>query len=234
MTAAPEIHLLLVEDHPALARNVVEFLEPAGFAVTVADRGGEALRLARKEPFDLVVLDLMLPDLDGLEVCRELRRNQGASPAILMLTARDTLEDKLEGFGHGADDYLTKPFALTELEARLRALLRRREPSCRLLVLGPLELDPGTRAVTRDGRPLALTPTCFQILRQLMLAHPRVVGRAEMEQALWGGFPPGSDSLRTHVAALRRELDKPFGEPLLENQYGVGYRLNLPPRPAAE
>ena len=123
---------------------------------------------------------------------------------------------------------------VAKLEARLRALLRRREPSCRLLVLGPLELDPGTRAVTRDGRPLALTPTCFQILRQLMLAHPRVVGRAEMEQALWGGFPPGSDSLRTHVAALRRELDKPFGEPLLENQYGVGYRLNLPPRPAAE
>jgi DNA-binding response OmpR family regulator len=228
MPGAPTIRLLLVEDHPALARNVVEFLEPAGFAVMVADRGAEGLRLARSNDFDLVVLDLMLPDLDGLEVCRQLRRTRGAGTAILMLTARDTLGDKLEGFEHGADDYLTKPFALPELEARVRALLRRLAPLSRPLAVGPIHLDPGTRVATREGRPLDLTPTGFQILRQLMLAHPRVVDRAEMEQALWGGFPPGSDSLRTHFAALRRELDKPFPHALLENQYGVGYRLRLP------
>jgi len=229
MTDQPRIRLLLVEDHPALARNVVEYLNSAEFSITVADRGGEALRLARAQPFDLIVLDLMLPDLDGLEVCRRIRTEHGAAPAILMLTARDTLSDKLDGFGHGADDYLTKPFALPELEARLHALLRRRALLARPIQWGPLWLDPETRVATREGHVLSLSPTCFQILHHLMLSHPRVVGREEMQEVLWGGFPPGSDSLRTHFAALRRELDKPFAHALLENQYGVGYRLRLPP-----
>jgi len=228
----PRIRLLLVEDHPALARNVAEYLDPEEYAVTLAERGADALHMARVQPFDVIVLDLMLPDIDGLDVCRRIRTEHGSAPAILMLTARDTLHDKLEGFEHGADDYLTKPFALPELEARLRALLRRRLQLTRPVVLGPLRLDPGTRTATREDRALALSPTCFHILHHLMLAYPRVVGREEMQDVLWGGFPPGSDSLRTHFAAVRRELDKPFAHPMLENKYGVGYCLRIPPTPS--
>jgi DNA-binding response OmpR family regulator len=144
----------------------------------------------------------------------------------LMLTARDTLSDKLEGFRAGADDYLVKPFALEELAARIGVLVRRTDlPSQDLLRVADLEVDMGKMRVRRAGRPVVLNRACLKILTMLMQAHPRVVTRRELEYALWADMPPGSDALRSHIYALRRAIDRPFKHSLLETVHGVGYRL---------
>ena len=187
------------------------------------------LHLALTQDFDVIVLDIMLPGMDGLTFCRKLRREADDKTPVLMLTARDTLSDKLEGFDAGADDYLVKPFALEELAARIGVLARRGDQtSASRLCVADLEVDIGQMQVQRAGRKIELNRACLKILIMLMQAHPNVVTRKELEQALWGDAPPGSDALRSHIYALRSAIDRPFKHSLLETVHGVGYRLVVP------
>jgi len=218
------MHILVVEDHAPLACNLADALEGRGDSVDFAADGEQGLRLALAHEYDLLVLDLALPGIDGLELCRRLRERQSRRVPVLMLTARDTLADKLEGFACGADDYLVKPFAMEELLARCRALACRHQHN--VLAVGPLLLDRRTRQALRAGRALNLLPAGYQILLALAEAHPRVVSRSELTRTLWGDDPPDSDALRTHLYQLRLELDKPFGQPMLLTVHGVGFRLD--------
>jgi len=220
------LRLLVIEDHPAIADNIAAFLGDERYDIDFAYNGATGLGLALTGEYDVIVLDLGLPRLDGLELCRRLRREARSAVPVLMLTAREGLDDKLEGFDAGADDYLTKPFALEELEARILALVRRgsgRERSC--IVIGDVLLDVARRRVERRGTVVTVGPTGFRILQVLMEAHPQVVTREDLEYRIWRHDPPGSDALRTHVAALRKVLEKPFDAPFIETLYGVGYRL---------
>ena len=219
------MRILIIEDHVDLAENLGDYLEDLGHSVDFAGDGLTGLHLAVVNPYDALVLDLMLPGVDGLELAKRLRRDAGDDVPILMLTARDTLEDKLAGFEAGADDYVVKPFALQELAARLEAVTRRGKARRRHLRVGDLRLDLGTRVALRQGRRLSLNPTGFRLLRALMAASPDVVPRAELEATLWGDEPPDSDALRTHIYLLRQALDGPFERPLLQTVHSVGYRL---------
>jgi len=225
---APQV--LVIEDNADILANLYGFLEPLGYALDSARSGPAGLRQAGAQDYDVIVLDLMLPGLDGLEVCRELRRRLRVATPILMLTARDTERDKLAGFEAGADDYLVKPFSLAELHARLRALHRRARGLhvATVLAAAGVRLDPGTFQASRDGTPLRLTPTGLKLLAALLRAAPRVVTRAELERELWGDSPPASDALRTHMHALRAALDKPFAAPVLHTLPGIGYWLAAP------
>ncbi|HEX7891073.1 MAG TPA: response regulator transcription factor [Ramlibacter sp.] len=221
------MRILVIEDNADILANLYEFLEPLGYRIDSARAGLAGLDLAAKERFDAIVLDLMLPGLDGLEVCRRLRKVLRHATPVLMLTARDTIQDKVQGFDAGADDYLVKPFSLVELDVRLRALSRRArgEQAPGPLCFADVRFDPRTFEATRSGRPLRLTPTGYKLLQALMRAAPGVVGRAELEHEVWGDDPPDSDALRTHIHALRMALDKPFATPLLRTLPGVGYAL---------
>ena len=219
------MRVLIIEDHADLAENIGDYLAQRGDSVDFAGDGLTGLHLAVTEPYDAIVLDLMLPGIDGLQLAQRLRRDAGDDVPILMLTARDTLDDKLAGFEAGADDYLVKPFALQELAARLGAIVRRGKARRRTLRVGDLKLDLGTRVARRQGQRLALNPTAFRLLRVLMEASPDVVPRGELEAALWGDEPPDSEALRTHVYQLRQALDRPFPTSLLETVHSVGYRL---------
>jgi DNA-binding response OmpR family regulator len=175
-----------------------------------------------------VVLDVMLPGLNGLELCQKLRGELRDSTPVLMLTARDTLSDKVSGFDAGADDYLVKPFSLVELDVRLKALVRRArggQAASTVLRVGELSFDTSTYTATRAGRPLALTKTGYVLLRCLMKEAPRLVPREMLEQEVWGEDRPDSDALRTHLHALRQALDKPFPFPMLRTVPGIGYKL---------
>jgi DNA-binding response OmpR family regulator len=219
--------VLLVEDHRDIAEMLVEYLEKRGFAVDYAADGVTGLHLAVTNPYDVIVLDLMLPGLDGLAVCRKLRDEARKDTPLLMLTARDTLHDKISGLDAGADDYLVKPFEVRELEARLRTLLRRHRGATtrETYVVGDLVLDTGTLKVTRAGQVLTLTPIGLKLLALLMRASPRVVSRQQLEREVWGDLLPDSDTLRSHLYTLRKAIDKPFAEPLLHTVAGAGYRL---------
>ena len=224
------MHLLMVEDNPDLVANVVDFLEGRGHTLDIAYNGFAALGFAMQQPYDAMILDLMLPGLSGLEVCAKLRA-EGLALPVLMLTARDGLDDKLEGFASGADDYLVKPFALAELEARLTAIVRRGQATSRLaranrLSVGDLALDLATRRLSRAGRPLELPPIPMKLLEALMRRAPHLVSRAELERAAWGDEPPDSDALRAHLHLLRQVIDKPFSHRLLHTVRGFGYRLS--------
>jgi DNA-binding response OmpR family regulator len=223
------VYFLVIEDNLDLLANLYDFLETKGHTIDSAADGHQGLALGMRNDYDAIVLDLMLPGLDGLEVARRLRASCQGTP-ILMLTARDTLEDKLEGFASGADDYLVKPFALRELEARLAALVRRRrgEHVDRPLHVGELTYDPATRRVRRAGHTITLPPIPLKLLVLLMRESPKVVSRQAMERELWGDSPPDSDALRAHIHILRNAIDKPFAYPLLTTVHGVGYRLAAP------
>jgi len=227
--------ILLVEDHPALAETVGDYLEAKGFTVDFAADGRLALHLATTEPFDAIVLDVMLPGLDGLEVCRRLRRDAQLTTPILMLTARDQLDDKLKGFDVGADDYLVKPFDLPELVARIEALLRRGKGLSSVYAAGDLHMNLETMEVHRAGVDIKLSRTLFEILRILLREAPKVVPREMIERELWGDDLPDSDTLRSHLYNLRRAVDRPFSEPLIETLAGRGYRIRTTePADAAE
>ena len=170
----------------------------------------------------------MLPRMDGLALCRELRARADRQVPVLMLTARDTLPDKLAGFEAGTDDYLVKPFALRELEARLKALVQRGSGRRRLLAVDDLTLDTGTCIAYRDGRRLRLGRLRLELLKHLMEAAPNIVSIGELECALWGDDPPGSNALSVHIYALRRELERDDEPPLLHTVHGLGYRLGQP------
>ncbi len=220
------LDILLVEDNQAISQNIADYLEPLGHRLDFASDGRAGLRLALEQTFDVVILDLALPGIAGLELCRQLRERALRHVPVLMLTARDTLDDKLLGFATGADDYLTKPFALAELAARCLALSQRyRLGSNHVLTIGPLEVDRQNGTVRRDGRPLRLTPLTYRILLLLAEAYPRPLPRFELSRGLWGDEPPDSDSLRSHVHLLRQVLDKPFDTPMLETVHGIGFRL---------
>lgn len=217
--------VLLVEDHQALAETTGAFLEASGYVVDYAADGLVGLHLAVTESFDVIVLDIMLPGLDGLEVCKRLRNDAKLSTPIIMLTARDQLQDKLTGFDVGADDYLVKPFDMPELVARIEALIRRGKGLDSKYQIGELSLDVETLEVTRSGTPVNLSKTVFEILKVLMREHPRVVSRSDLERELWGEDPPDSDALRSHLYNLRQAVDKPFESSMIETITGQGYRI---------
>ena len=230
MTEPAHATVLLVEDHRDIAEMIVEFLEQQGYSVDFAGDGVTGLHLATVNDYDVIILDLSLPGMDGLEVCGKLRAEARKSTPVLILTSRDTLPDKLSGFERGADDYLIKPFALQELEARLQALARRLRGGneVRLLQLADLSFNLDTLQVQRAGHPIPLTPTGLRILEMLMRKPGCVVTRRELETALWGDLPPDSDALRSHIHALRSAIDKSFSPPLLHTLHGIGYRLAIP------
>lgn len=226
------MRLLLVEDDPALATTVAAYLRRAGFAVDVAGDGTSALREAAFTPYDLVVLDLRLPDVDGVEVCRQLRA-RGDHTRILMATARDAVADRVAGLEMGADDYLVKPYDLVELAARARALLRRPADAIpSVLRVGDLTLDTGTRQARRDGRSVThdvtLTAKEFAVLEYLMRQAGRVVTREQISAHAWDdNYDPLSNVVDVYIARLRRKLEIPEGPPLLETVRGAGYRLGF-------
>ena len=219
--------VLLVEDHRPLAQTTTSFLEAEGFDVDYAADGLAALTIASTNVYDAIILDLMLPKLDGYTICRELRTTSKIDTPILMLTARDTLEDKLKGFELGADDYLVKPFEQRELLARLHALIKRNrgEVSSKRIYISDLTLDTGTMQVWRSGQELALSPTGYRILRILMRESPKVVSRDAIEQELWGDAVPDSDVLRSHLYNLRQSVDLPYDVPLIQTVKGIGFKL---------
>jgi DNA-binding response OmpR family regulator len=219
--------ILLVEDNRGIAEMVGEFLERRGYSLDYAADGLTGLHLAVSNNYDVVVLDLMLPGMDGLELCRKLRQEGKRSTPVLMLTARDTLDDKLIGLDAGADDYLVKPFEIRELEARVRALIRRdrRQVSAEVLKVGDLILDTATLRLTRGGQELQVSPIGLKLLAILMRESPRVVSRRDIEREVWGDLLPDSDTLRSHLYNLRKVMDKPFPKALLHTIHSAGYRL---------
>lgn len=219
------IRVLIIEDNPAIVDNISDFMTPKGFILDFALDGIGGLHLALTQEYDVIVLDLMLPGMDGITLCKKLRKEADKQVPVIMLTARDTLDDKLLGFESGADDYLVKPFALKELEARVRALAKRRAKDKKVLSVSDLTMDLGSFEVSRAGEKLILNNACISILRLLMEASPNVVSRQEMEHALWGDMPPGSDVLRSHLYNLRKQVDKPFDLTLIHTVHGVGFKL---------
>ncbi len=223
------MRLLLVEDHIKVARFIQRGLEEEHYAVDVAGGGEDALALLRVTPYDLVILDLMLPDISGVEVCRELRHRRSTVP-VLMLTARDALEDKVEGLDVGADDYLTKPFAFPEFLARVRALLRRQEDvKTTRIEVGDLTIDTATHEVTRAGQSIELASKEYAVLEYLVRRAGQVITRTMILEAVWGyDFDPGSNVVDVYIRYLRRKLDDPYPIKLLETIRGSGYRLRVP------
>ena len=221
--------VLVVEDNRSLVANLFEYFEARGHVLDAAPDGPTGLHLALTQTFDVIVLDWMLPRMDGREVLSRLRE-AGSDIPVLMLTARDELPDKIAGFRAGADDYLTKPFALPELEVRLEALLARAHGRGRSKVLqvGDLKLDLTTLEASRAGRALHLYPACRKLLEVLMQSSPGAVTRERLEHALWGDSPPDGDMLRSHVYELRRSVDGPFPVKLIQTLPRVGYRIALP------
>jgi DNA-binding response OmpR family regulator len=224
------MRLLVIEDNHQLVANLFDYFESRGHHLDAAPDGITGLHLATTQRYDVVLLDWMLPGADGPEVLRRLRRHAHGDVPVLMLTARDELPDKIAGFRAGADDYLTKPFALPELEVRVQALEARARGHGRQRVLqvGDLRLDLATLEATRGGTPLHLYPACRKLLELLMRASPAAVTRGQLEHALWGDEPPDGDMLRSHVYELRRAIDGPFATKLLQTLPRVGYRLAVP------
>lgn len=221
------MRVLIIEDDPSIAANLYDFLEARGHSVDAAADGVTGLHLATTQPFDGILLDLGLPRLDGITLCRRLREEARIDTPILMLTARDTLDDKLKGFEHGADDYLVKPFALKEVEARLLALHKRHtgKTVARTLRVGNLTLDPKTLAIRFAGASVKLPPKCVRLLELLMREPGRVFNRRELEASIWGDVQDTSDTLRTHMHILRRALLEAGGTDPIETVHGIGYRL---------
>jgi two-component system response regulator MprA len=222
---------MVVDDEPAVRSSIERALKLEGYEVVTAPDGSEALRELAVAPPDAMVLDVLMPEVDGLEVCRRMRGAGDRTP-VLMLTARDAISDRVDGLDAGADDYLVKPFALEELLARLRALMRRADPAegnSTLLEFEDLSLDPATRDVKRGGRDIELTKTEFSLL-ELFLNHPRqVLSRTQIFEAVWEyDFGPSSNALEVYVGYLRRKTESE-GEPrLIQTIRGVGYTLREP------
>ena len=221
------LSILLVEDHRQLAQTVLEYLEQQGATVDYAGNTRLARELVQEHHYDLMLLDVMLPGEDGYSFCQYLRKELALDLPVIFMTARDQLEDKLEGFDRGGDDYIVKPFALPELAARVSALIRRqrKEVTANTLQVADLQLDPARQEVRRDGQLLKLSPTAFRILRILMRESPKVVSREQLEHELWGDLVPDSDALRSHLYNLRKAVDKPFENALLNTLPGVGFSI---------
>jgi len=225
--AALALRILVIEDHHALRVALASLFEQNGHHVDFAADGISGLRMALADPPDVLVLDIGLPGIGGLTLCAQLRAQADRHIPVLILTARDTLEDKLRGFAVGADDYLLKPFANAELLARCVALSQRhRLGQQHQLEVGSLRIDRQAGVAYRHGQPLALQRTPYQILLALAQASPRIVARSVLVDNLWPEQTPPSEPLRSHLHLLRRALDKPFDRPMLLTMHGVGYRLD--------
>ena len=219
------LKILIVEDQADLAANVWDFFARRGHLVDHAADGDTGLRMALAGSYDAIILDLGLPRMDGLLLCRNLRASGHGVP-VIMLTARDTLDDKLKGFAEGADDYLVKPFALKELAARVAVLARRGKTAARApLAAFGLEFDPHALVARREGRTLVLTRIQARLLECLMHHAPLTVGKQELLRTIWGGGEGDSAALHTHIYALRALVDKPFAQALIHSEHGIGYRL---------
>ncbi len=220
------MRILVIEDNRDILANILDYLELKGFTVDCAQDGLSGMHLALTQPYDLIVLDIMLPGMDGYQLCQKLRQEADNNTPIIMLTARDALDDRLKGLHAGADDYLVKPFALSELVARIEAVLRRSSgANKRVLEVADLRYDLETLEVSRAGQLLKLNPIGLKLLAILMQRSPAVVRRETLEEALWGDDIPDSDSLRSHIHQLRQTIDKPFATALLHTVHGVGFRL---------
>jgi len=223
----PDLVVLLVEDHQMLAETLTDYLECENIEVDYAADGLQALSLVKENRYDAIILDVMLPSIDGFTVCKTIRAELQLDTPILMLTARDTLDDKIEGFEHGADDYLVKPFEQRELVARLRTMVKRyrAEVVTKDTVVGPLTLQHASRTAHREGKSFELPPLGYAILKLLMRESPAIVTREALHLELWGSEPPDTDSLRSHIYNLRKLIDHPFEQPMIETVKGVGLRL---------
>lgn len=220
------MNVLIVEDEPSVARFLKQAASEAGFAARSVADGNIALQEARASDLDLVLLDVMLPGLSGFEVCRRLRA-QGVTTPILIITAKDTLEDKVEGLDSGADDYIVKPFHVAELLARMRALLRRGDSGPAILAVADLTLDPGTRQAKRGGKEIHLSATEYALLEYLMRNAGRVLTRCMILEHVWQYDFDGNDNvLDVYVSYLRRKVDKGHAVPLIHTVRGAGYRLS--------
>tara|TARA_R110002051_G_scaffold14005_8_gene46018 strand:- start:2665 stop:3351 length:687 start_codon:yes stop_codon:yes gene_type:complete len=219
--------ILIIEDNPDIVANIYAFFEPKGFELDNAHNGLSGLALAANNRYDVILLDVMLPGMDGTKLCKTLREELHDKTPVLMLTARDTILDKVAGFDSGADDYLIKPFSLVELEARIKALIRRHQDEHfqHSIQVGALSLNAAEHSIKRDDKPLKLTPTGFKILQTLMSASPRVVSKTELEEKVWGQDVPSSDALRTHLHSVRAQVDKPFDRAMIVTMAGVGYQI---------
>lgn len=221
------MNILLIEDNRDLATNLFDYFEAHGHTMDLASDGISGLHFAATNQYDVVVLDLMLPGMDGLALCKRLR-DAGKHTPLLMLTARDSLEDKIAGLEAGADDYVVKPFSLREVEARLLALVRRAQlrDGATTLRVGDLTFNTGTLKVLRGGRSIELPPIPLKLLEVLMRQSPCVLSREEVESAIWGDEPPDSDALRTHLHILRNAVDKKTDKALIKTLRGLGYQIS--------
>ena len=224
MKSTANIMVLLIEDNMDIAGTISDYLTIEGIECDHAFDGETGFHRALTGEYDVILLDIMLPFRDGLSICNALR-SEGIDTPILMLTARDTLADKLEGFSAGADDYLVKPFALEELLMRTRVLSRRRSGEIRRFSLGDLIVDFENRHVARSGQAISLSPTSWTILEVLAQNSPHVVTRSRLSMALWQGDPPDTNALKTHLYKLRMRIDKPFDQSLIHTVAGQGVAL---------
>ena len=221
--------ILMVEDHYELASTIFEFLEEHHFVVDHARNLEAARNLLKSNPYHILLLDINLPDGSGYELCEWLRLERDLDLPVLMLTARDTLDDKLKGFASGTDDYLVKPFDFNELIVRIRALIKRSlgEVSKTKLHIHDLVLDSSRQNITRAGQTIELPPIQFKLLKMLMRHSPRVISKQEIMMELWGDEEPESDALRSHIYNLRKMIDKPFTQKLIHTVSGVGLKVAL-------
>ncbi|MER2021337.1 MAG: response regulator transcription factor [Stenotrophomonas sp.] len=227
------MHILVIERDRHIASKIIDYLEAKGHQLDAVADGVAGLNLAASNGYDAVVLSWMLPRMEGPEVLRKLRLDHGIPVPVLMLSTKVELSDKIIAFRSGADDYVTKPFELPELEVRLEALVTRAQGRVtkRRLLVGDLTLDLSTLDARRAGRRLHLYPACRKLLQALMRASPAAVTRRQLEHLLWGENPPNGDLLRSQISSLRRTLDGPFEEKMIQTLPRVGYRLVPPSRP---
>ncbi len=220
------MRVLLVEDNTDLAASIYDFLEQKEVIVDHAFSGSLALSLLAQESFDIIILDLGLPDYDGIELCNKIKQEINASLPIIILSARSTLGDKLKGFDVGVDDYLTKPFDLPELYARLCVLTQRQSKTAESLKIGEVEYNLSTGVITRQNNQIILNRSCQKILKLLMQNSPHIVTKQDIEYILWGDDIPDGDILKTHMHFLRKAIDKPFSKNYIHTIRGIGYSFS--------
>lgn len=222
------LRVLIIDDDPDIQDLLFAALDESVYILDAASDGGSGLTLATENEYDAIILDINLPGMNGFELCKELREGAHVSTPIMMLTSRGDVEDRITGLDYGADDYVPKPFAVEELEARLRAMTRRGRPVLgNKMQVADLELNLESKSASRSGKAIALAPIHIKILALLMRESPNLVSRAKLEAEIWGDEPPDSDALRAHIYALRSAIDKPFEQKLLQTVPKLGYRLSM-------